>query len=210
MGSIAQDIAYCMEIMPSANNNFGADFRTNATEVEAHAMDLLFPVRFCHRDLLGGNCLIPVDGKLDELSDNMKIIDYEYAAYDFVGCDIANHFNAVVESFMIVHKKFDMAQFPSRECRKRFIKYYIEGRDLAERRREKTRPSDAMLDAAVTLCLRFSLATELRWGLWAIIQAAHSGVEFDYITYAKQRLQAYHEFKCMLEGDSLHDETELR
>eukprot|EP00397_Hematodinium_sp_SG-2012_P036296 GEMP01039167.1.p1 GENE.GEMP01039167.1~~GEMP01039167.1.p1 ORF type:complete len:398 (+),score=91.62 GEMP01039167.1:90-1283(+) len=188
---IAQELDFCKGIIPSPKNAMGTDLMDNASTVEKAAMDIIFAVVFCHKDLLGANCLIPVDKSLDDIGEDMKIIDFEYSAYDFVGTDIANHFNAVPESFMIVQHTFDMAQFPPVDTRRRFLQHYLEARGIAL-------PSEDVLDAAAALCLRFSLVTELRWGLWAIIQVAHSALDFDYVSYARQRLLAYDEFKSML------------
>lgn len=44
------------------------------------------PVIFAHNDLLLGNILI------DEKTDKVRFIDYEYAAYNFQAYDIGNHF----------------------------------------------------------------------------------------------------------------------
>lgn len=44
------------------------------------------PVIFAHNDLLTGNILI------DEKTDKVRFIDYEYAAYNFQAFEIGNHF----------------------------------------------------------------------------------------------------------------------
>jgi thiamine kinase-like enzyme len=40
--------------------------------------------------------------------------------------------------------------------------------------------------------------SHLKWGLWGIIQNTFSDVEFDYMEYARKRLQQYHATKKML------------
>lgn len=44
------------------------------------------PVIFAHNDLLLGNILV------DEETDTVRFIDYEYAAYNYQAYDIGNHF----------------------------------------------------------------------------------------------------------------------
>jgi choline kinase/choline/ethanolamine kinase len=39
------------------------------------------------------------------------------------------------------------------------------------------------------------LASHLMWGLWGIVQAGQSVIEFDYIGYALQRFDEYARWK---------------
>jgi ethanolamine kinase len=50
----------------------------------------------------------------------------------------------------------------------------------------------------MTLTVRrdhFMLASHLMWGLWGIVQAGQSVIEFDYIGYALQRFDEYARWK---------------
>lgn len=49
-------------------------------------IDIESPVVFAHNDLLLGNILV------DEKTDTVRFIDYEYAAYNYQAFDIGNHF----------------------------------------------------------------------------------------------------------------------
>ena len=42
-----------------------------------------------------------------------------------------------------------------------------------------------------TLVDRFRPLPNLVWGMWSLVQAEHSAIEFDYIGYARQRLEQY-------------------
>jgi len=42
---------------------------------------------------------------------------------------------------------------------------------------------------------RYACAAHLFWGHWAIIQARYSPIEFDFLTYGKQRLEGYDQHK---------------
>lgn len=53
------------------------------------------PVIFAHNDLLLGNILV------DEKTDGIRFIDYEYAAYNFQAYDIGNHFAEYAGSLKI-------------------------------------------------------------------------------------------------------------
>lgn len=41
----------------------------------------------------------------------------------------------------------------------------------------------------------YSLASHLLWGLWGIVQAPKSEIDFDYLGYAKERFSRYFEQK---------------
>lgn len=49
-------------------------------------------IKFCHSDLNRLNIILQKkNNKIDFF--NLKVIDYEYAEYGFVGFDLANYFN---------------------------------------------------------------------------------------------------------------------
>ena len=49
----------------------------------------------------------------------------------------------------------------------------------------------------------FSLASHFYWGLWALIQAKISTIDFDYMSYAKLRFDEYERRKCIVFPSSL-------
>jgi len=54
---------------------------------------LAFKEVLCHNDLLAGNILLTEsDGISTTASCPIHLIDYEYAAYNFLSYDLANHF----------------------------------------------------------------------------------------------------------------------
>ena len=49
----------------------------------------------------------------------------------------------------------------------------------------------------------FSLASHFYWGLWALIQAKISTIDFDYMSYAKLRFDEYERRKRIVFPSSL-------
>lgn len=147
-----------------------------ATELEAvrAACDALgSPTVFAHNDLLSGNVL------RDDATGALNLIDFEYAGYSLRGYDIANHFNEWCGF------ECEWERYPTAEQQNAFFTAYLgsgaattEG--LAAMRREAA---------------AFSLASHLFWGLWAVVQAKHSTVDFDYLSYAELRLAEYRHVK---------------
>lgn len=117
-----------------------------------------------HNDLLSGNILV------DEASDEVRFIDYEYGAAGFAGFDVANHFGeyAGFDS--------DFARgFPDAATRRDFAAAYLDTRD------------PAVLDDFDRYIRFFTLVDHLWWGSWAVVQARHSPIDFDFMDYARLR-----------------------
>ena len=60
--------------------------------------------------------------------------------------------------------------------------------------------TDEELDSMYREANEYALASHLFWGVWAVLQAEHSNVDFDYLLYARQRINAYYSFKRRLMG----------
>lgn len=135
-------------------------------------------IGFCHNDLQYGNIMI------DEETRSITIIDYEYASYNPIAYDIANHFCEMVADY---HSEtphiLDYSKYPGREERERFIRVYLSLSDY--------QPSDREVDQLVNDAEKYTLANHLFWGLWGIISEYVNKIDFDYKEYARQRFQQY-------------------
>lgn len=136
------------------------------------------PVVLCHNDLLSNNIIY------HRLHGSVRFIDYEYAAPNFSAFDIGNHFN----EFAGVNP-VDFSRYPSPGLQLDWIRTYLQnfnqetGREVSEE--EVTR-------LYVHVC-KFSLASNLFWGMWAILQSRLSSISFDFTNYAAARLNYYFE-----------------
>eukprot|EP00392_Amoebophrya_sp_AT5.2_P006673 g6685.t1 len=169
---------------------------------------------FCHHDLLSGNIMVRTSSRaagnkaevvprLDV--QDMRLIDFEYAAYNHRGYDVCNHFNAIPESMLIIENDFrpDL-YFPKREAIAEYVKSYYTGKmELEVRAGEQERQTGAAAVRMEILCsveilcsepgldalLEYCPVAELYWILWAIILSATSEVDFDYLHYARTRYE---------------------
>lgn len=183
-------------------------------------------VVLCHNDLLSGNVLemtrpaapaaVPVGSGASSLlslppppSPPLCVIDYEYAAYNFRAYDIANHFceHAGFE--------FDLSRYPKPDVQAHFFDAYIAAAATAAATAvagsEPAGDIAAALSAHRHPCFRaalycrvnqYALASDLWWGIWAIIQAKHSPIDFDFMSYALVRLTAYSTHKAQFFSSS--------
>lgn len=144
----------------------------------------------------------------------MSFIDYEYATPCPAAYDIANHF-AEWSGLSC-----DYSVLPTRSQRRAFIKEYLanfsrhspsanreetEGSDDSERTnvsgrssdREGIEVSESRLFKEVDL---FRGVPGLYWGVWGLIQAEISHIDFDYGSYAELRLSEYWAWRAERDG----------
>ena len=113
----------------------------------------------------------------------VSVVDYEYGDMNYREYDIANHFVEFVgigdeETGFLDYEKY----YPDQEYQVEWIKQYLGpnggGDDSAARQLQK-------------LVDKFSPLPNLLWGIWALIQSKNSNIDFDFLDYAKQRLDFY-------------------
>lgn len=146
--------------------------RAAALEAEIAAIEALGPhpaLRpvLAHNDLLSGNVL------LHEATGAVRFIDFEYADRSPAAFDLANH----LCEYTGFASDFER-DFPRRPTRRALVAAYLgaEGPQV-----------DDWLDVVD----RMVLIDHLFWGVWAVVQAAHSPIDFDFLRYAELRLGGY-------------------
>ncbi|GFY48398.1 ethanolamine kinase 1, partial [Trichonephila inaurata madagascariensis] len=137
------------------------------------------PVVFSHNDLLLKNIIY------NKEKEEVTFIDYEYADYNYQAFDIGNHFCefAGVE-------KFDPKLYPDKEFQMRWLKEYLEAWYLENDKSLEDVTEEIVEDFYIQVN-KFALAAHLLWGTWGLIQSAHSTLDFDFLGYAKDRLDEY-------------------
>ncbi|XP_024397839.1 probable choline kinase 2 isoform X2 [Physcomitrium patens] len=144
-------------------------------------------IGFCHNDLQYGNIMV------SEKDDSITLIDYEYASYNPVAFDIANHFCEMTADYHSDEPHLlNQASFPDYEERSRFCRAYLEA----------SGDSATQIDVErfVKEVDEFVVASHLHWALWGLLSAAHQDVEFDFFSYSRQRFAEYYRLKHDLFG----------
>ncbi|KAM9072611.1 choline/ethanolamine kinase isoform 1-T1 [Megaptera novaeangliae] len=154
------------------------------------------PVVFCHNDIQEGNILLLSE---PENADGLMLVDFEYSSYNYRGFDIGNHFCEWVYDYTHEEWPFYKAQpanYPTRGQQLHFIRHYLAEVKKGETvSREEQRKLEADLLAEAN---RYALASHFFWGLWSILQASMSTIEFGYLEYAQSRFQFYFQQKGQL------------
>ncbi|KAJ3067093.1 Ethanolamine kinase [Podochytrium sp. JEL0797] len=132
------------------------------------------PLVFSHGDVNPNNIIY------NATSNKIDFIDYEYGSYNPRGFDLGNHF--------CEHAGFDCEWdlYPSPEFQKTFLREYLV---------ESLGPDHPVTDADVMQLYaeanKYSLAANLGWAIWGLVQAEISDLDFDYCEYSKLRLDEY-------------------
>ncbi|GJM89572.1 hypothetical protein PR202_ga05776 [Eleusine coracana subsp. coracana] len=130
-------------------------------------------IGFCHNDLQYGNIMIDEDTKV------LTIIDYEYASFNPVAYDIANHFCEMAADY---HSEkphiLDYDKYPDIDERKRFVQTYLTS--------SGEEPDTKEVEDLINNIEKYTLASHLVWGLWGIISDHVNDIDFDYKEYARQ------------------------
>ncbi|NXX59958.1 CHKB kinase, partial [Scopus umbretta] len=141
------------------------------------------PVVFCHNDVQEAGNILLLAGHEASSSDKLMLIDFEYSGYNYRGFDIGNHFCEWVYDYTHDSWPFFKASpenYPSRQQQLHFIRHYLS--EDSGRRGDTTHEEQAHIEEEMlTEINRFALASHFFWGLWSILQAKISTIEFGYL-----------------------------
>ncbi|KAK3487328.1 kinase-like domain-containing protein [Neurospora crassa] len=164
---------------------------------------------FAHCDLLSGNVIVlpkpqqtPADDSngvtAKDTTIDVTFIDYEYATPSPAAFDIANHF-AEWGGF-----DCDFSVLPTRVQRREFITAYIRAYYAYQGKKNGTTADydeAAEVDRLLNEVDVFRGLPGFYWGIWALIQATISQIDFDYASYAETRLGEYWAWRDEISGD---------
>ncbi|KAF4520781.1 hypothetical protein B566_EDAN011433 [Ephemera danica] len=162
---------------------------TELSLLESQLRPLNSPLVFSHNDLLLGNVVY------DETKGAVTFIDYEYAAYNHQAFDIGNHFNEFAGVSNV-----DYSLYPDQKFQRAWLQVYLrEYKTLAphslsngqDENGHSDEPSDEEVGRMLVMVNKFALASHFLWATWALVQAEHSTIDFDYLGYASTRLSEY-------------------
>jgi ethanolamine kinase len=155
---------------------------------------------FSHCDLLSGNVIVqrPTGEPKSSCTYPVAFIDYEYTTPSPAAFDIANHF-AEWAGF-----ECDHAGVPTKSQRRDFLRHYVtsfydnvilENENLAVEIDLR-----AAIDQLYEQVDNFRGVPGFYWGVWSLIQATISNIDFDYASYAEIRLGEYWAWKAEVDG----------
>lgn len=209
-----------LDKLTPAQRSILADAQMTRENVQTHVSDLLSIIGslsgglvegVCHNDLLSANIMrrvsIPSVTGGDDGKKDLVFIDFEYGNRNYLLYDLANHFNEYVG----LECQYE-TYFPNDDVIFEFIcAYRAAMRKLLNDKSEHNSPFGSLssqffcqnCEDENARCLLWvkhvkvlTLASHAMWSCWAILQAAHSVIEFDFTTYATHRWQRFQETKA--------------
>ncbi|KAL6771211.1 hypothetical protein ACKKBF_B34375 [Auxenochlorella protothecoides x Auxenochlorella symbiontica] len=143
-------------------------------------------------------------------TEHIRLIDYEYATLNDVAFDVANHWCEYAADYHSGEAHvLDFAALPGDEQKAAFAEAYADAM-LAQAAAGAGRLADRVCAGEVDAGCRergalarllvqkaeaYVPLSHLKWGLWGVMQAQTSDVDFDYLEYARQRITQYHATK---------------
>ncbi|KAF3762284.1 kinase-like protein [Cryphonectria parasitica EP155] len=165
---------------------------------------------FAHCDLLCGNVIVLPKGEATSLPDipapvsttsnaddesvSVTFIDYEYAVPSPAAFDLANHF-AEWGGF-----DCDFSVLPTRSQRREFVAEYVRSYFALAGGAYDHDAEVQRLTAEVDV---YRGVPGFYWGIWSLIQATISQIDFDYASYAEVRLGEYWAWRAEVDGTRL-------
>ncbi|KAJ8396692.1 hypothetical protein AAFF_G00015300 [Aldrovandia affinis] len=139
-----------------------------AESLEKHLSHISSRTVLCHNDLLTKNIIY------NQAEGSVRFIDYEYANYNYQAYDIGNHFNEFAGVDDV-----DYSLYPSQELQRDWLRVYLENYKQCLGL-QPTVSAQEVHSLYVKVC-KFSLVSHFSWGLWALLQARYSTIDFDFL-----------------------------
>ncbi|CAJ0928501.1 unnamed protein product, partial [Mesorhabditis belari] len=179
------------------------------------------PIVFSHNDLQEGNFLlangyrveedgVKAEGKVENNTDPMVLIDFEYASYNYRGFDFGNHLCEYAFDYSSSEAPFYEIfsdRFNDVEGRRTFATAYVDKiYELKSSAEMPHFPSDLVtgdrekdIEKVVEESILFMSLSHLFWSCWALVNAENALVQFEYGSYGRDRLALYFDAKHLLE-----------
>lgn len=156
---------------------------------------------FAHCDLLCANViqLQSPDAPSTPSVQPVAFIDYEYATPAPAAFDISNHF-AEWAGY-----DCDYSMVPTKSVRRGFLEEYI----AAYSKNTDQTLDDSAIEPLYQEIDRWRGMPGLYWGIWSLIQAKISEIDFDYAKYAEERLGEYFAWRGETDGSRAHQNTQI-
>lgn len=161
---------------------------------------------FAHCDLLSGNVIVrprPAGAAEPNAPETVSFIDYEYATPSPAAFDIANHF-AEWGGF-----DCDYSLLPTKFQRRDFIVEYIRSYFTHLKDGQAVNDEETEVNRLFDEVDIFRGIPGFYWGIWALIQATISQIDFDYASYAEVRLSEYWAWREECDGSRAASEKEI-
>jgi thiamine kinase-like enzyme len=158
------------------------------TTLELQALTFIRETVFCHMDCQSLNIMKDTFGSL-------KLIDFEYAGWNPRAADLANTFCEHCDMNNLCANYQD--EYPSKATQTTFLTTYLRhaNPELAQQL-DQSQEWENVIELWRKEIGRFTLMSHIGWTVWSILKSKdESGIDFDYLEYARHRMQGYRLFQ---------------
>lgn len=148
-------------------------------ELWDHLEALNSPIVFCHNDLLPKNIIY------NEEEGSIHFIDYEIAMYNHEHYDIGTHFCEYAGIDVM-----DFSRYPDKAYQLNWIRHYLECQAQLNGHTPES-VTDRDIEECYVKTNKFALASHFFDGIWGLVQAKHSKLDFDFLQYSSRKLGEY-------------------
>eukprot|EP01083_Nonionella_stella_P067880 179839_1 len=185
--------------------------------IERNGDSMCSDLIFSHNDYHSGNMILQNNDESDEMQTEdikadsdaegmvVKVIDYEYAGYNYRSFDFGNFFNELmIDNYYkdAPYFKIDEANYPSEDYRRRFVSSYLDA--LVD----ETVVNDDTVSSMMKEIEYGSMLSHLWWTMWGIVESQRNDIDWDYMEYARQRLSHFFRVKRTVEGECKEIKTQ--
>jgi len=120
----------------------------------------------------------------------LVLIDFEYAAYNYRGYDVANHFLEWCYCYAVSDPPYftqKLQDYPSIEQQRSFIHHYLAACKIT--------PTEEEIEKLFLETQLFQLGPHFLWAFWSLASGISSEMNFDYMQFALDRFEAYKNHK---------------
>ena len=146
------------------------------------------PVVLGHNDMQPGNILVKIDPGKDATKE-LRLIDFEYTDFVPRGYDIVNSFCEWAADYHgPTPHIMDYSFYPSPAQQHAFCRAYLEAKAAAEEGKDSS-VTEEEVEGLVGEAQSLIDLSHLWWGMWSLLQVTQSTIAFDYLGYARCRLE---------------------
>lgn len=164
-------------------------------ELQAKALQFIRQVVLTHMDAQSLNLLKDCEATNGE--GEIRLIDFEYAGWNHRAADLANTFCEYCDMNNICADY--PAEYPSDAAQNEFLKTYVQrccrqpsSSLMMIANNDDSEEWDQVLATLRSEIGRFTLLSHLGWAAWSVVMVNEgSAIDFDYIAYAKHRMDGF-------------------
>ena len=157
---------------------------------------------FSHTDLLCANVILEEGPATSSAERSVTFIDYEYATAAPPAFDIANVFAEWAGP------DGELSWMPSQTQRFDFIREYVQSFRTHSGVHDREMSVQSAVEKLYQQVDLFRGLPGFYWGIWGLIQASISNIDFDYVSYAERRHSEYWGWKAEHDGSRVRNGLE--